>query len=57
MKRKQGTFSREITEVLAYYYAVAQRSDRAKVKDAGAREVRTRAPLRIVPNKATARTS
>ena len=56
MKRKQGTFTREITEVLAYYYAVAKRSDRTRVKDVGAREGRIRASLRIVP-KATARTS
>ena len=57
MKRKQGTFSREITEVLAYYYAVARRSDTPKVKTAGGREARSPTPLRIISNKVAARTS
>ena len=37
MKRKQGTFSREITEVLAYYYAVARALTERSKKPAHAR--------------------
>ena len=53
MKRKQGTFSQEITEMLSYYHAVAQRGATPKVEDEAPPERRAGAPLRVVPIKAT----
>lgn len=53
MKRKQGTFNQEITEMLTYYHAVAQRGATPKVEDEAPRERRAGAPLRVVPIKAT----
>jgi hypothetical protein len=54
MKRKQETFSDEITEVLTYYYAVARRSKPSKISGRVARKLCAAAPLRIVPIKAGA---
>jgi hypothetical protein len=49
MKKKHETFSDEITEVLAYYYALAQRSKTPKVSKRAERKLCSNAPLRIVP--------
>jgi hypothetical protein len=54
MKKKRETFSDEITEVLTYYYAVAQRSKTPKVPKRAERKLCTNAPLRIVPIRAGA---
>jgi hypothetical protein len=54
MKRKQETFSDEITEVLTYYYAVARRSNPSKISNRAAGKLCAGAPLRIVPIKAGA---
>jgi hypothetical protein len=54
MKRKQETFSSEITEVLTYYYAVARRSKPSKISGRVVRKLCASAPLRIVPIKAGA---
>jgi hypothetical protein len=53
MKRKQGTFSREISEVLGYYRAVAQRGEVPRIEDRDARKLSTRPRLRAVPAKGT----
>jgi hypothetical protein len=51
MKRKQGTFSREISEVLGYYRAVAQRSNVQEFEDPDARKLSTGPRLRAVSCK------
>jgi hypothetical protein len=52
MKRKQGTFSREISEVLGYYRAVAQRSELPNIEDPHARKLSAGPRLRVVSTKA-----
>jgi hypothetical protein len=52
MKRKHGTFSREISEVLGYYRAVAKRSEVQKIEDPHARKLSAGPLLRVISTKA-----
>jgi hypothetical protein len=51
MKRKQGTFSQEISEVLGYYRAVAERSNVQRIQDPHARKLSSGPRLRAVSSK------
>jgi len=49
--QKQGTFTKEISDVLAYYWSVAQSAEESANDASGARKRATRPDLRLVVNK------